>query len=186
MFRFPLIIYGLWLISEFILNRLLRAKGRGIENRDKNSLILIWSGIFIGVLLALYLIYFPNFKITTNPWIVYGGLALIVLGILFRFMVINSLGKLFTVERTIQVNHPLKTDGFYKYIRHPSYAASLLSFLGFGISLNNWLSLIAVFGIVFAVFVYQIKIEEESLMTHFGVDYDIYKHMTNRLIPFIY
>lgn len=101
-------------------------------------------------------------------------------------MVINNLGKYFTVDVTIKKDHQLKTDGFYKYVRHPSYAFSLLTFLGLAIVLNNYISAVIVFVPVFLMFLYRIKIEEKVLTEQFGSDYSDYMKKTKRLIPFIY
>ncbi|WP_091394853.1 methyltransferase family protein [Flavobacterium noncentrifugens] len=60
-------------------------------------------------------------------------------------------------------NHKLKTDGFYKFLRHPSYFASLVSFVGFGISLNNWIALAIITTAIFTAFAYRIQVEEKVL-----------------------
>ncbi|MEO8852326.1 MAG: isoprenylcysteine carboxylmethyltransferase family protein [Ginsengibacter sp.] len=67
----------------------------------------------------------------SNPAFRYVGIAIIILGIILRLIAVASLGKFFTVDVTIRQNHRLKKDGIYKYLRHPSYFASLLSFIGF-------------------------------------------------------
>ncbi|AHF15896.1 isoprenylcysteine carboxyl methyltransferase [Niabella soli DSM 19437] len=114
------------------------------------------------------------------------GLGLLILGILLRFFIIASLGKFFTTNVTIRQEHVLKTDGCYKYIRHPAYAASLLSFAGFGISLNNQIALLVVLIAVRLAFYNRIRIEERLLVKHFGQQYIDYGKHTWRLIPFIF
>jgi protein-S-isoprenylcysteine O-methyltransferase Ste14 len=96
------------------------------------------------------------------------------------------LGRLFTVDVTIRDNHQIKKDGVYRFIRHPSYSGSLLSFIGFGISLNNWLSLISVIALITIALVRRISIEEKVLTNQFGADYLEYKRRTYRMIPWIY
>ncbi|WP_379967334.1 methyltransferase family protein [Epilithonimonas sp. UC225_85] len=71
-------------------------------------------------------------------------------------------------------------------MRHPSYSASLLTFLGLGLYLNNWFALAVAFIPPFLAFLYRIKIEEEALTEQFGKDYTDYKEQTKKLIPFIY
>ena len=101
-------------------------------------------------------------------------------------MIIRSLGKYFTVDVTIRQDHQIKKEGFYKFLRHPSYAFSLLTSLGFGLYLNNWLSLIFAFVPPFLAFSYRIKIEEQALVEKFGDEYTEYRKSTNKMIPFIY
>jgi len=119
-------------------------------------------------------------------WIEGFGLAMIWLGVVLRLLVIRTLGPYFTVDVTIRENHRLKTDGFYKHLRHPSYTASLISFAGFGLALNNWLSFVVVFLPVLFVFVIRIRIEEQVLIEKFGSEYLDFQKSTNALIPFIY
>ena len=103
-----------------------------------------------------------------------------------RYFVIKDLGKYFTVDVTIRKNHLLKKDGFYKYIRHPSYSFSILTFLGLGIILNNWYSLLCVFIFPTSAFLYCINIKEKVLIETFREDYLTYCKTTKKIIPFIY
>jgi protein-S-isoprenylcysteine O-methyltransferase Ste14 len=87
---------------------------------------------------------------------------------------------------TIRDNHQIKKDGLYKVIRHPAYSGSILSFIGFGISLNNWISLIIITILIVSAMLYRISIEEKLLIEHFGPDYLEYTKKTYRLVPWIY
>ncbi|MBV8253735.1 MAG: isoprenylcysteine carboxylmethyltransferase family protein [Chitinophaga sp.] len=181
------IIFVLWLTSEILLNVLLRPSQQDKQQQDKNSLNVIWLVIIISVVAASQLGYRTKAPIAANFWPVhYTGLVLVVLGVILRFAAIRSLGKFFTVTVTIREGHQLKTDGFYKYLRHPSYSASLLSFLGYGLSYNNWYSVAVVVIPVFIAFSYRISIEEKVLQGQFGDRYRAYMEHTKRLIPFIY
>ena len=101
-------------------------------------------------------------------------------------MVVDNLGKYFTVDVTIRKDHQLKTDGFYSLVRHPSYAFSLLTFFGLAIVLNNYIATIVLLVPVVSMFIYRINIEEKALKDQFGKDYCDYMKKTKRLIPFIY
>ncbi len=56
-----------------------------------------------------------------------------------------SIEKHFTVNVAINNDHQLIQTDLYKYIRHPDYTGSLLFFLGLGLALMNWLSLLIIF-----------------------------------------
>lgn len=179
-------IYFIWLLSEILLNRLMRAKQRDQPNKDKNSLGLIWVTIFICITLAVYAcIHYNEYRIDGSA-IKYVGLFVILFGVIIRLIVVRSLGIFFTADVTIRENHALKKDGFYKYLRHPSYFASLISFVGFGFSLNNWMSLLIVVVAILCAFIYRIKVEEKALIEYFGQEYMDYKKSTKAIIPFIY
>ena len=180
------IIYLIWFLSETLLNRLLRSKSTDKQNADKNSLLIIWVTVVAAIFLAVYIsmkYYFPIYPDTTIRYI---GLGIILLGIILRIAAVLSLGKFFTVDVTIREDHKLKKDGVYKYLRHPSYFASLLSFIGFGLSINSWPGLILIVVAVMAVFIFRIKIEEKILIGQFGDEYLDYKKNTKGIIPFVY
>lgn len=180
------IIYFIWFLSEVMLNRLLRSKKTDQQNEDKGSLTLIWIVIFVSIFSAIFMAKSISLPIMDSAMIVYIGLALIIVGVVLRIMIIRTLGQFFTVDVTIKQDHKLKKDGFYNYIRHPSYSASLITVIGFGISLNNYASLVLVTVLITIAFLIRINVEEKLLTAHFGDEYVDYKKNTKKLIPFIY
>lgn len=180
------IIYVIWFLSETLLNRLLRSKSTDKQNADKNSLLIIWITVIAAIFLAVYISIKYYFPVYPNTIIRYIGLGIIFLGIVLRIAAVLSLGKFFTVDVTIREDHKLKKDGLYKYLRHPSYFASLISFIGFGISINSWPGLILIVISVMTVFIFRIRIEEKILIGQFGSEYLDYKKSTRGIIPFVY
>ena len=181
-----IVIWSLWFLSELVLRIFLKSGEGDKKNQDKGTLRIIWISVGIGNTLGILcnmIIYIP---ISTSLIIPYIGLSLIVFGMIFRFFAIWTLGQLFTVEVTIREKHQVKRDGLYKYIRHPSYTGMIISFIGFGLSLNNWLSLFIIIAPVMGSVLYRIKIEEISLVKHFGQEYIAYTKGTKRLIPWIF
>jgi protein-S-isoprenylcysteine O-methyltransferase Ste14 len=179
-----IIIWSLWFLSEILLNRLVRSSSSDSKNKDKGSIHIIWITIGIanlsGILCAVFL-HCPMGIVFT-----YIGLLLIVTGMIIRFIAIRSLGRLFTVDVTIRKDHYIKKDGMYKIVRHPSYTGSLISFLGLGFSLNNWISTIIIITLVTAAMLYRIKIEEQLLIEQFGDEYKSYMKNTYRILPWVY
>ena len=176
----------LWFLSEIMLNRLLRTKTGDKQNADKGTLAAIWITIVVCISLSVYISIVNQYRIADNLMIPYLGLSVVNIGIVFRLLSVRSLGKFFTVSVTIRQDHQLKTDGFYKYLRHPSYAASLISFVGLGVALNNWISLGLLSVAIFSVFVIRIRVEEKVLVEQFGDQYLEYKKSTWALIPFVF
>lgn len=177
--------YIIWFISEVVLNRMLRSKKTDKQGADGHSLLFIWIVVVAAIMLALFTS--ASFAMpVAGDGIRYVGLALIITGIIFRIIAVYTLGRFFTVDVTIRRNHQLVKNGLYKYFRHPSYTASFLTFIGFGLSLNNWYSLLIVVVAVLAVFLMRIKIEERALTAQFGDDYLQYKKEAWGLIPFVY
>ena len=181
-----IIIWSIWFVSEVLLNRLLRSDDHDKKGQDKGSIRIIW--ITIGIANSLGIIFSIFFKIPISNLLIvpYFGLLLIIVGMILRFIAIWSLGRLFTVDVTIRDNHNIKKDGIYRIIRHPSYSGSLLSFIGFGVSLNNWISLLIISILITIAMLNRIKIEERLLKGQFGLDYLDYMKRTYRLIPWLY
>ena len=180
------IIYTTWFASEVLLNIIFHPGRNDKKGRDKNSLIFIWIVLFFAIYSGVYISGHFKLLISNHYMIRYMGLVIIVLGMILRFFSIWSLGRFFTVVVTIREGHKLKKDGVYKILRHPSYTGALLSFIGFGISLNNWLSLIITNILMLAVSLYRIKIEEKTLTEHFGKEYLDYKNSIYCILPWIY
>ncbi|WP_223557903.1 methyltransferase family protein [Chryseobacterium lathyri] len=175
-----------WFLTEILYKNMLKSGKEDKKDKDKSTLNILWMAIPFSIAASVAVSYMTKFPMTGGTWILYAGEACILIGIVFRFIIIRSLGKYFTVDVTIKQDHKIKKEGFYKYLRHPSYAFSLLTSLGLGIYLNNWVSLLLAFLPPFIAFAYRIKIEEEALVEQFGEEYLEYRKETKKLIPFIY
>jgi len=178
--------YAIWGFSEIWLNRMMRSDRSDVQDADKYTLRGIWITIVVCLFLAVRISSNLEHLISGNQTYQYIGLFLIWTGIVTRMLVIRSMGRFFTVDVTIRQGHQLKTDGFFRYVRHPSYLAALISFFGFGLSLNNWFSLGVLFVPVFIAFMVRIGVEENVLIGQFGSEYLNYKKRTSRIIPFVY
>jgi protein-S-isoprenylcysteine O-methyltransferase Ste14 len=181
-----IIIWSIWFISELLLNIFFRSAKNDKDGQDKGSMRSIWITIGIANNLGIIISIFFKFPISKLIIIPFMGLFLITAGMIFRFIAVWSLGKFFTVNVTIQENHKIIKNGVYKFIRHPSYLGSLVSFIGFGISLNNWISLTMIVIPITIAFINRIKIEEKLLLKQFEADYSEYMKKTYRLLPKIY
>ena len=180
------ITYAIWLFSEIWLSRSMKSDKNDVQDADKYTLRIIWITIAVCIFLSVRISFNLDHLISGNYSFQYGGLFLIWIGIVSRMLVIRSLGRFFTVDVTIRQGHQLKTDGFFRFVRHPSYLAALVSFFGFGLSLNNWFSLGIIFVPVFIAFLVRIRVEEKVLIKEFGSEYLNYKKRTSRIIPFVY
>jgi protein-S-isoprenylcysteine O-methyltransferase Ste14 len=181
-----ILVWAGWFLSEVLLHRLFRSKENKSSYSDGSSLSLVWVTITISILSGtIVLICLPS-PIMESNLVGYTGLMLVLTGMFIRIFAIRTLGKFFTVNLGIKNDHQLIKKGMYKYIRHPSYTGSLLSFLGLGLSLNNWISLPVIFIPVLIAFIYRINVEEKLLLARIGLEYKEYEMHTKRLIPFIY
>jgi protein-S-isoprenylcysteine O-methyltransferase Ste14 len=181
-----LFVVVIWILSEILLNRFLRSSQTDKTHADRQSLRSIWITIMVALPVAHILSLYTPFRIGSSPAVIQTGLILIVAGMIYRFIAIYTLGRYFTVDVAIRQDHRIIRKGMYSYMRHPSYLGSLISFLGNGFVLNNWIGLAVSFIPVLIAFLYRIKVEEELLVLNFGQEYLDYKKKTWRLIPFVY
>ena len=175
-----------WFLSEILYKSILKSGEKDKQNKDQSTLNLLWIAIPFSIASSVAISYITKFPIANSVWTLYLGLIFIILGIILRFIIIRSLGKYFTVDVTIRQDHKIKKEGFYKYLRHPSYAFSLLTSLGLGLYLNNWISVVLALAPPFLAFSYRIKVEERALIEQFGEEYLEYRRKTKKFIPFVY
>ena len=154
---------------------------------DKSSIRILWITILVsitlGVLIGHQRIGYAEYGSQIFP---IAGIILIVCGLIVRWIAILSLKHQFTVDVSIRKDHRIVDEGIYRFVRHPSYSGSLLSFLGLGLCSSNYLSLLMVFAPVCSAFLYRIHVEEKALVQAFGSRYLDFCAKTKRLIPGIY
>lgn len=83
----------------------------------------------------------------------------------------------------LRQDHRLVTDGVYRHIRHPMYAAILLFSLAQGLLLANWLagwSALTTFALLCVI---RVPREERMLERRFGEAWVAYRARTGRLLP---
>lgn len=175
----------LWLASEIYYAISLRSGSKG-NKKDKYSFLILWIIIPLSISISTSVSTMHFKPIIDEEWISWIGISLILIGVLVRLVIIKSLGKYFTVDVNISDDHKMKTDGFYKIIRHPSYAFSLITFLGLGLAMDNWASFAIAIIPPFIAFSYRIFVEETALKQQFGQEYVNYTKHTKKIIPFIY
>lgn len=180
------IIAFLWGLSEVFLLLKLRSGAGDEKGKDKRTLSYLWLVIGFSIFFGIFTAKSSSFPFYTGNFLKTLGLVLLISGVVLRLLVVYNLGKYFTVDVTIKKDHQLKTDGFYKYVRHPSYAFSLLTFVGLALVLNNYISAAMLLVPVFFMFIYRITVEEKVLKEKFGAAYKDYMKKTKRLLPFIY
>jgi len=179
------VVYIAWILPELI-GGFIQRSGSNAHKRDRGSSIVLYAAVFVGVSLA-FMISTQTFSAIVDAraaisWI---GIALIALGALFRWYAIRVLGKFFTRDVAISAEQTVIENGPYRYIRHPAYTGSLISFLGLGLALGNWLSIAAVMGCVTAGYAYRVRVEERALAEELGQPYRDYMQRTRRFIPFV-
>lgn len=74
------------------------------------------------------------------------------------------------------------STGAFRYVRHPLYLASILTYFGLAVSTASLFSL-AVFAGIFVFYNYIASYEERLLEAKFGGEYNKYKKRTGKWLP---
>jgi protein-S-isoprenylcysteine O-methyltransferase Ste14 len=114
------------------------------------------------------------------------GVAAIVAGSLARQWAISTLGRSFTLDVRVTDDQQVVTSGPYRWVRHPSYTADILAFIGVGPALSNWLSLLVITVLPLLGLIRRIHVQEAALLTNLGEPYRNFASGKKRLLPGIW
>ncbi|HYW75070.1 MAG TPA: isoprenylcysteine carboxylmethyltransferase family protein [Gammaproteobacteria bacterium] len=178
--------FALWIIPEWIGSHLQRPE-KGAARRDRGSYAVLTLGLGVGIVGAFAC---TRVDAATLGWhqpiLFWAGIALMLAGTAFRWYAIRALGRYFTREVATREGQTVIEHGPYRLIRHPSYSGVLVTVLGIGLALTNWLSLLVVLACTFAGFSYRVRVEERALCEAIGRPYREYMRRTRRFIPHIW
>jgi protein-S-isoprenylcysteine O-methyltransferase len=125
--------------------------------------------------------------ILTRSWPLFGlGLTVALIGIGVRVWAVVTLGQFFQLIVLVQEGHRVVRAGPYRRIRHPSYLGALLTMVGIGLALDNWLGLAVCVVVPIVGFLPRIFAEERALEDGLGEEYREYERQTSRLVPGIW
>lgn len=166
-----------------------RMQGLVAEKAKKQPLLdAVGTPIFILYLMAwMAFIPWDVFRLTLLPepsWLLAAvGLAMVGAGPLIGFLAVaqNEFAAP-TVQK--QVGQKVIDTGVYGVIRHPLYAANLLTFSGMALWLGSTAALLGVAGIVLFT-VARIVVEEAHLKANLPGYADYAARVPSRLIPFV-
>jgi protein-S-isoprenylcysteine O-methyltransferase Ste14 len=172
----------------FEIYLLAKRRGRGpVKSDDRGTLSLAWILILGSCLFGFFVTRkFSFLRWEYQFWIAALADLLILTGFAFRLWAIRHLGKLFTVDVGIQPDHRVIQDGPYRFVRHPSYAGSMIAMTGIACLTFNWLGFVVIVVCCFAAYALRISVEENVLVGSLGDDYRRYAARTKCLIPWIF
>ncbi len=165
------------------------SSGLGIGQREDPSSRWIFIPLII---IAIVFAWLPPHLDRLDRWTIdgdivrYVGLIITAIGGFVRVATVFELGHRFSILVAVQPNHRLKTDGFYRFVRHPSYLGALLAMAGWAIVFRSVIGLLLTAAMCVPI-IARIRAEEEFLVYEFGDQYRAYQQQTPwRLLPLIY
>jgi protein-S-isoprenylcysteine O-methyltransferase Ste14 len=177
-------VSAVWVASELILSFVRHSKSS--ESRDRFSFHLIWICITASIVAGSILRSVRPARIGGGATTFFIGIALIVAGLVVRWAAILTLRRYFTVDVAIRGDHRVIQHGIYRFVRHPAYLGSFVSFIGLGLAFGNWLSVIVIVVGTAIAFLYRISVEERALVAALGDEYRAYAARTKRFIPGVF
>jgi protein-S-isoprenylcysteine O-methyltransferase Ste14 len=178
------VVLGMFGASEWSI-RIRSRMNRGGTHRDGGSIFVVIATSLLGTVAAFVLaddVRSAGFNVARWPIFIV-GLAIVLLGIALRQWSVLTLGKFFTVQVQVTSEQTVVDGGPYRWVRHPSYTAIIMSFVGIGVALENWLALLVLFVVPTIGLVARIRVEERVLLEALGAPYQEFSATRARLIP---
>jgi protein-S-isoprenylcysteine O-methyltransferase Ste14 len=145
-------------------------------------LALAWVAFFVPLLWAVTpVLRFADYPLHAVP--LAAGVLCLAAGLWLFARSHADLGTNWSITLEVREGHRLVTQGVYRGLRHPMYAALLLYSLGQALVVPNWIagpSYGVAMGLLFAL---RLGPEERLMLAEFGKDYEEYRGRSKRLVP---
>lgn len=161
--------------------------GKRADSKDSGSMKVLLAGMGLATLIA-YPIAFVKAWSFPESWqlpLFVVGVLLIFLGSMLRRYCWRTLGEYFTGDVSVKPDQPIISSGPYRLVRHPSYTAGMMMYIGIGFALGSWFSLALLTITTVATYSYRVLVEERVLLDALGQPYDAFLKGRKRFIPYI-
>ena len=164
--------------------RFRRESTREDRSNALDNVLLALNGV--GMVIPIFYVFSTWFDFADYSlpvWLSWVGVGIFAAAAVVLWLTHSAMGRNWTPTLGLREDHGLVTDGIFKYIRHPMYAAHLLWALAQPLILTNWIA-----GFCFLIpqiLMYWLRVgaEEKMMLEHFGDEYRSYMADTGRLIP---
>ena len=174
----------LWVFArEFAVIRQARRSPAGAQ--DAGTLRLIMIGQNLALLAATAASFLPWLVIRQALAALIVGTCVLAAGGVARRVCFHMLGEHFTGAVIVRSDQPIIEHGPYRWVRHPSYTAGMLVFLGIGIALGSWLSVAILLVAPALIYLRRVRAEEHAFLETIGEPYRACMARTKRFIPFV-
>jgi len=186
--QFKIVLLALLLVDDVIRLYYLRGYKKfervavRYERREKFLYYLVGLG-FVPIIFYIFTSWIDTFHLPFPSGVRWLGAGLIFAGDLLFIWSHKTLGRNWSPILEIRKGHTLVTDGPYRFIRHPLYAAIFL--IGIGVSLlsANWIVSLSYMLPITCLYLVRVSNEEEMMIVQFGDEYREYMARTGRLVP---
>jgi len=176
-------VFFLVYVPEAMLNQRTR---RLKTTQDGGSFVLVMVAQSLAMAAAYAVAFVGRFGGLDHQrlWF-WAGIATMIAGTLLRRHCFRMLGSSFTAVVVVLPGQLVVERGAYRWVRHPSYSAAALAYLGTALALGNWLSVVLTLTPVVLTYGYRVRVEERALVETIGEPYREYMQRTKRFVPMI-
>lgn len=168
---------------QYRQNEISELRSRGVSRLERLLLVLLFFAMIVLPLIYVstpWLI-FADYRLPM--WIGWLGTVIFLAALLLLWRSHADLGPNWLATVDVREGHRLVTDGVYRHIRHPMYAAHLLWAIAQALLLQNWIAGLAYLLFLIPLYALRVPREEQMMLRRFGQEYRTYIDRTNRLIP---
>lgn len=173
---------------EYKIIRKARDSVHSADSPDAGSYRFLVFGMCIA-LLAAFPLAWVNAERFPRSWdhgVFFVGLLFLIGGSLLRRHCWRLLGESFTGDVQARAGQRVVTSGAYSLLRHPSYTAGILMYIGIGLAQGSWLSALLLLVSSVVTYAFRISVEERALLQAIGEPYRDFMRTRKRLIPYLY
>ncbi len=189
--HFSLIFLVLWAIYMFGIytpNAFRYKKQANVDNEKSRPIDITLDMLaFLGWQIIPLIYVFDSsldFANYSRPnWLGWLGALLLVASVFLYWRAYSDLGTNWSPKIETRESQQLVTNGVYKQLRHPVYAAMWLWCAANALLLPNWIAGFAITVTFLPLYVTRVPREEAMMLATFGDDYQAYIERTGRIWP---
>jgi len=149
-----------------------------MSDKNKSNLLVSIQFLLLVVIIGVPL---PRFGESFPDWVVGVGSVMVWVGLVILALSIFKLGGSLTASPIPKNDSELKTDGLYRWMRHPIYSGLIATGLGLAIESESLLNLLVAVALI-VLLNYKAKWEESFLLERYP-EYRTYMSKTGRFVP---
>lgn len=165
-----------------------RSRGKTIASDENTPLhIPLMALAYVGGRLLPLIYVFTSWldfaEYRLPQWARWGGAILFAGALLLLRRARTDLGRSWSATLQVVDEHALVTQGIYRHIRHPMYAALWLWSIAQLLMFANWIAGPSMLISFLPLYLYRVPREEQMMLARFGPAYTAYMAQTGRVIP---
>ena len=157
-----------------------------VDHKIRLERLLLFLSSLGLIVLPLFYLFSPwlDFADYHLPaWAGWLGVAIFAFALWLLWKSHVDLGRNFMPTVQLKKEHALVTQGVFRLIRHPIYAAHAVWGIAQVLLLQNWIAGLSMLVFLLPLYLVRVPREEQMMLEHFGEEYGVYMSQNDRIIP---